>query len=68
MNQTAVQWLHRESKELIGMFLDGEIDKRLLLTMHHNSYYKAEKMEQEQILESWKEGYDLAINGKIPKL
>ena len=32
-------------------------------------FKQAEEIEEQQILDAWKEGYDLAINGeRIPKL
>ena len=55
-NKTAVDLLHRESKEIICMFLDEQIDKRLLLTMHHNMFYPAKEVEKKQIMDSYKKG------------
>jgi hypothetical protein len=51
--QTAVELLHQQSNELITQYLNGKIDKRELLTMHHNLLYSHKQMEKVQIMEAW---------------
>lgn len=52
-NQTAVELLHQQSNELITQYIDGKIDKRELLTMHHNLLYPHKQMEKEQIIKAY---------------
>ena len=60
--QTVVEYL--KENLLIGITLsNGDIE------FNNHVFELAEKIEEQQILDAWKEGYDLAINGKrIPKL
>ena len=60
--KTVIEYL-RENL-LIGITLSNED------TEYNNNIFKqAEIIEEQQILDAWKEGYDLAINGeRIPKL
>jgi hypothetical protein len=51
--QTPVELLHRESNELITQYLDGKIDKRELLTMHHNILYQYKEIEIEHLEDCW---------------
>ena len=51
--QTAVELLHKESNELITQYLDGKIDKRELLTMHHNILYQYKEIEIEHLEDCW---------------
>lgn len=51
--QTVVELLHQQSNELITQYLNGKIDKRELLTMHHNLLYSHKQMEKEQIIKAW---------------
>ena len=51
-HQTAVELLHQQSNELITQYIDGKIDKRELLTMHHNLLYPHKQMEKEQICDA----------------
>jgi hypothetical protein len=51
--QTAVELLHKESNELITQYLDGKIDKRQLLTMHHNILYPYKEIEIERLEDCW---------------
>ena len=46
--KTAVEWLHKESNELIIKFLDNEIDMIIFIELYHNNYCKAKEMEKEQ--------------------
>ena len=55
--QTAVELLHKKSNELITQYLDGKIDKRELITMHHNLLYPCKEIEKEQIAKAWDAGY-----------
>lgn len=50
--QTAVELLHQQSNKLITQYIDGKIDKRELLTMHHNLLYPHKQMEKEQICDA----------------
>ena len=52
-HQTAVELLHKESNELLTKYLDGKIDKRELITMHHNILYVHKEMEKEQIINAF---------------
>lgn len=55
--KTAIEWLVEHFFSTTGELQVEEIIK------------KAKEMEQKQILDAWKEGYDLAINGeRLPKL
>ena len=60
--KTVIEYL--KENLLIGLNLSNEDIE------HNNNIFKqAEVMEEQQILDAWKEGYDLAINGeRIPKL
>jgi hypothetical protein len=51
--QTPVELLHKESNELITQYLDGKIDKRQLLTMHHNILYPYKEIEIEHLEDCW---------------
>ena len=51
--QTPVELLHKESNELITQYLDGKIDKRELLTMHHNILYQYKEIEIEHLEDCW---------------
>ena len=51
--QTPVGLLHKESNELITQYLDGKIDKRELLTMHHNILYQYKEIEIEHLEDCW---------------
>jgi hypothetical protein len=54
--QTVVELLHQQSNELITQYLNGKIDKRELLTMHHNLLYPHKQMEKQQIIDAYNEG------------
>lgn len=54
--QTAVELLHKESNELITKYLDGKIDARELITIHHNILYPHKEMEKEQIMKAFLDG------------
>jgi hypothetical protein len=60
--KTVIEYL--KENLLIGLTLSNEDIE------HNNNIFKqAEVMEEQQILDAWKEGYDLAINGeRIPTL
>jgi hypothetical protein len=60
--KTVVEFL--KENLLINLPLsNGDID------FNNDIFKQAEIMEEQQILDAWKEGYDLAINGeRIPKL
>lgn len=49
--QTVVELLHQQSNELIKQYLNGKIDKRELLTMHHNLLYSHKQMEKERMID-----------------
>lgn len=51
--QTPVELLHKESNELITQYLDGKIDNRELLTMHHNILYQYKEIEIEHLEDCW---------------
>ena len=53
---TAVEWLHKESNELIIKFLDNEIDMIIFIELYHNNYCKAKEMEKEQIEDAYSNG------------
>ncbi len=58
--KTAVEWLEEKLKQNCGSEFT-ELNKQI--------FDKAKEMEEKQILDAWKEGYDLAINGeRLPKL
>lgn len=60
--KTVIEYL--KENLLIGLTLSNED-----IEYNNNIFKQAEVMEEQQILDSWKEGYDLAINGeRIPKL
>jgi hypothetical protein len=60
--KTVVEFL--KENLLINLPLsNGDID------FNNHVFKLAEEIEEQQILDAWKEGYDLAINGeRIPKL
>lgn len=60
--QTVVDYL--KENLLIGINLsNGDID------FNNYIFEQAKVIEEQQILDAWKEGYDLAINGeRIPNL
>jgi hypothetical protein len=60
--QTVVELLHQQSNELITQYLNGKIDKRELLTMHHNLLYSHKQMEKEQKIEFAKHCLDRALD------
>jgi len=47
MNKTAVDLYEEKSRELIHLYVNGDIDVRELLTRHHNIYYDIKEMEQQ---------------------
>lgn len=49
MKQTAVEWLQHEIQAEVTRFLDGEIDKMILLSFMCIAKEKAKEMEAEQI-------------------
>ena len=51
--QTAVDWLHGESNKLIHEYIDDKISTRDLIIKHHNLYYDAKRMMQEQIIDAF---------------
>ena len=60
--KTVIEYL--KENLLIGLTLSNED-----IEYNDNIFKQAEIMEEQQILDAWKEGYDLAINGeRIPKL
>ena len=60
MNKASVEWLEEKWRNY-DLNL-GKSGFSLLLK-------QAQEMEKQQMIEAWKEGYDLAINGeRIPKL
>lgn len=60
--KTVIEYL--KENLLIGLTLSNED-----IEYNDNIFKQAETMEEQQILDAWKEGYDLAINGeRIPKL
>ena len=54
--QTAVEWYANASHELIVKKNNGEITNTDFLIMHHNLFYEAQKMEMEQIKNSYLDG------------
>lgn len=52
IKKTAIDIYEEKSREIIMLYVNGEIDVRELLTMHHNMYYEIKAMEREQIIES----------------
>ena len=64
MAQTAVELLHQQSNELITQYIDGKIDKRELLTMHHNLLYPHKQMEKEQHNETWLTAQEESLHEK----
>jgi len=60
--QTVVEYL-RENL-LIGITLsNGDIE------FNNHVFELAEKIEKKQVMDAWRQGYDLAVNGeRIPKL
>jgi hypothetical protein len=54
--QTAVEWYANASHELIVKKNNGEITDTDFLIMHHNLFYDAQKMEKEQIVNSYRRG------------
>lgn len=60
--KTVVEFL--KENLLIGVNLSNED-----IEYNSNIFKQAESIEEQQLLDAWKEGYDLAINGeRIPKL
>jgi hypothetical protein len=59
---TAVEWLHKESNELIIKFLDNEIDMIIFIELYHNNYCKAKEMEKQQKGYSEEEASELVYN------
>ena len=57
--QTAVEWYANASHELIVKKNNGEITNTDFLIMHHNLFYEAQKMEKEQITDSYIEGHSI---------
>ena len=53
---TAVEWLHKESNELIIKFLDNEIDMIIFIELYHNNYCKAKEMENQQRIDAYDDG------------
>jgi hypothetical protein len=58
MKQTAVDAYEQKSRELIHLYVNGDIDVRELLTSHHNIYYDIKQMEKEQIINAFDEGQE----------
>jgi hypothetical protein len=48
MNKTAVDLYEEKSRELIHLYVNGDIDVRELLTRQHNIYYDIKEIEQQQ--------------------
>jgi hypothetical protein len=66
--QTAVELLYKESDKLITQYLDGKIDKRELLTMHHNILYSHKEVEKDQIAKAWDAGFYGYFSLGIPEI
>jgi len=64
--QTAVEWYANASHELIVKKNNGEITNTDFLIMHHNLFYEAQKMEEEQIIDAYEQGdkYKLNFSGE----
>jgi hypothetical protein len=63
--KTAVEWFMEQigEKQPNGLYVISTLQDV------KNVFEKAKEMEEQQMTEAWKEGYDLAINGeRIPKL
>lgn len=56
MAQTSIELLHQESDILITQYLDGKIDKRDLLTMHHNILYTHKEKHKEETMDAFQAG------------
>jgi hypothetical protein len=63
MKQTAVEWYEKEINSLIEKYLSKEISERDFITMKHNAFYPAKKMEKEQkhseYMRGWYDGVDV---------
>ncbi|MGL4253525.1 MAG: hypothetical protein ACRCR2_05700 [Fusobacteriaceae bacterium] len=65
IKKTAIDIYEEKSREIIMLYVNGEIDVRELLTMHHNMYYEIKAMEREQIEEAyWEGGQDVPVHGR----
>lgn len=51
--KTAVDIYEEKSRDLIHLYLSGDIDGRELLTKYHNIYYDIKQMERGQIKKAW---------------
>ena len=46
--QSSIEFYDEKSRDLIHMYVNGDIDVRELLTMRHNLFYDAEAMHKEE--------------------
>lgn len=53
-----------KSRELIVKHLDGDINGRDLLTMHHNLFYEIEKLYKQEIINANRDGVDMVVVNK----
>ena len=53
---TALNLYEKEINSLIERYEEKEISKREFITMKHNLFYNAKEMEEEQIINAFKEG------------
>ena len=56
MKNSAIRWYEKEINSLFEKYEKKEISKREFITMKHNIFYKAEKMEESQIILAWMDG------------
>lgn len=52
--QSSIEFYDEKSRDLIHMYVNGDIDVRELLTMRHNLFYDAEAMHNEEITDAIK--------------
>jgi hypothetical protein len=61
--QTAVEWYENEISALIQKYENQEISKIDFILMKHNLFYPAKKMEREQIVDAWENGFMSTAEG-----
>lgn len=62
MKQTAVEWYEKEINFLFKKYEAKEISQREFITMKHNLFYPAKKIEKEQLEKAFKKGEENIIN------
>lgn len=66
-HKTAVEWYQKETNALIEKYEAKEISKRDFITMMHNLFYEAEKIEKQRVIGFAEWCLHSLLSGEEPK-